>query len=129
MLTSTDIGLPLGPKGVAALMPEAVEALAEGLEQPRSEIVTFLAAREAAHHRLFSHVPWLSSQLLNAVEAFARGTKIDMSGIEEFARGFNPAVADRPVRDGAAAQSGHLRAEGHPGADRRAGAAGDDCWR
>ncbi|MDY6998650.1 MAG: zinc-dependent metalloprotease [Actinomycetota bacterium] len=96
VLTSTDIGLPLGPKGVAALMPDAIESLAEGLEQPRSEIVTFLAAREAAHHRLFSHVPWLSAQLLNAVEAFAKGTKIDMSGIEEFARGFNPASLSDP---------------------------------
>ena len=96
VLTSTDIGLPLGPKGVAALMPEAVESLAEGLEQPRSEILTFLAAREAAHHRLFSHVPWLSSQLLNAVEAFAKGMKIDMSGIEEFAQGFNPASLTDP---------------------------------
>lgn len=96
VLTSTDIGLPLGPKGIAALMPQAIEALAEGLEHPRSEIVTFLAAREAAHHRLFSHVPWLSGQLLNAVEAFARGTKIDMSGIEEFARGFNPASLTDP---------------------------------
>src|SRR6476660_1284337 len=96
VLTSTDIGLPLGPKGVAALMPEAVEALAEGLEQPRSEILTFLAAREAAHHRLFSHVPWLASQLLNAVEAFAKGMKIDMSGIEDFAQGFNPASLTDP---------------------------------
>jgi putative hydrolase len=90
VLTSTDIGLPLGPKGVAALMPDAIESLAEGLEQPRSEILTFLAAREAAHHRLFSHVPWLSSQLLNAVEAFARGMKVDTSGLEEFTRSFNP---------------------------------------
>jgi len=96
VLTSTDIGLPLGPKGVAALMPGAVESLAEGLEQPRSEILTFLAAREAAHHRLFSHVPWLSTQLLNAVEAFAKGMKIDMSGIEEFAQGFNPASLTDP---------------------------------
>jgi putative hydrolase len=96
VLTSTDIGLPLGPKGVAALMPEAVESFAEGLEQPRSEILTFLAAREAAHHRLFSHVPWLASQLLNAVEAFAKGMKIDMSGIEDFARGFNPASLTDP---------------------------------
>ncbi|TRW81171.1 zinc-dependent metalloprotease [Mycolicibacterium sp. 018/SC-01/001] len=96
VLTSTDIGLPLGPTGVAALMPEAIEALASGLEQPRSEVVTFLAAREAAHHRLFSHVPWLSAQLLNAVEAFAKGTKIDMTGIEEFARDFNPASLTDP---------------------------------
>lgn len=98
VLTSTDIGLPLGPKGTAALMPEAIESLAEGLEQPRSEILTFLAAREAAHHRLFSHVPWLSSQLLNAVEAFAKGMKIDMSGIEELAQGFNPASLADPAQ-------------------------------
>ncbi|WP_445169263.1 zinc-dependent metalloprotease [Mycolicibacterium sp. Dal123E01] len=97
VLTSTDIGLPLGPKGVAALMPEAIEALSEGLEQPRSEILTFLAAREAAHHRLFSHVPWLSSQLLNAVEAYAKGMKIDMNGIEELAQGFNPAALADPA--------------------------------
>ncbi|WP_238997524.1 zinc-dependent metalloprotease, partial [Mycolicibacterium sp. CBMA 361] len=90
VLTSTDIGLPLGPSGVAALMPEAVEAFGEGLEQPRSEVLTFLATREAAHHRLFSHVPWLSSQLLSAVEAFAKGMKIDMSGFEELSSGLDP---------------------------------------
>lgn len=97
VLTSTDIGLPLGPKGVAAIMPDAVESFAAGLEQPRSEIMTFLAAREAAHHRLFSHVPWLSSQLLGAVEAYAMGMKIDMSGIEELARDFNPATLSDPA--------------------------------
>ena len=97
VLTSTDIGLPLGPKGVAALMPQAVEELSAGLEQPRSEIMTFLAAREAAHHRLFSHVPWLSSQLLSTVEAYAKGMKIDMSGIEDLARGFNPASLGDPA--------------------------------
>lgn len=96
VLTSTDIGLPLGPNGVAALLPAAVEEFAAGLERPRSEIVTFLAAREAAHHRLFSHVPWLTSQLLSAVEAYARGMKIDISGIEELAQGFNPASLADP---------------------------------
>ncbi|OBF28047.1 hydrolase [Mycobacterium sp. ACS4331] len=97
VLTSTDIGLPLGPAGTAALMPTAVEEFASGLEQPRSEVVTFLAAREAAHHRLFSHVPWLSSQLLNTVESYAKGIKIDMSGIEELAQGFNPASMADPA--------------------------------
>jgi putative hydrolase len=97
VLTSTDVGLPLGPKGVAALLPNAIDSLCKGLEQPRSEIVTFLAAREAAHHRLFSHVPWLASQLLNAVETYARGIKIDMSGIEEAARGFNPMSLGDPA--------------------------------
>src|SRR5271163_2011832 len=97
VLTSTDIGLPLGPKGIAALLPEAIESFADGLEQSRSEIVTFLAAREAAHHRLFSHVPWLASQLLGAVEAYAKGMKIDMNGIEELARDFNPATLNDPA--------------------------------
>lgn len=97
VLTSTDIGLPLGPTGTAALMPDAIEALSGGLEQPRSEIMTFLAAREAAHHRLFTSVSWLSSQLLNAVEAYARGMKIDMNGIENLAQGFNPASLGDPA--------------------------------
>jgi putative hydrolase len=97
VLTSTDIGLPLGPKGVAAILPDAVESFASGLEQPRSEILTYLAAREAAHHRLFNHVPWLSSQLLGAVEAYAMGMKIDMTGIEELARDFNPASLSDPA--------------------------------
>jgi putative hydrolase len=97
VLTSTEIGLPLGPKGVAAILPDAVEAFAAGLEQPRSEILTFLAAREAAHHRLFSHVPWLAGQLLGAVEAYARGMKIDMTGIEELARDFDPASLSDPA--------------------------------
>jgi putative hydrolase len=97
VLTSTDIGLPLGPKGIAAILPDALESFAAGLELPRSEILTFLAAREAAHHRLFSHVPWLSSQLLGAVEAYAKGMKIDMSGIEELARDFDPASLSDPA--------------------------------
>lgn len=96
VLTSTDIGLPLGPKGLAALLPDAVESFAAGLEQPHGEILTYLAAREAAHHRLFSHVPWLASQLLGAVEAYARGMKIDIAGIEELARDFNPASLADP---------------------------------
>ena len=77
--------------------PTAIESFADGLEQPRSEILTFLAAREAAHHRLFSHVPWLSSQLLGAVEAYAKGMKIDMQGIEDLARDFNPAAMNDPA--------------------------------
>ena len=98
VLTSTDIGLPLGPKGVAALMPATIEELSEGLEQPRSEILTFLAAREAAHHRLFSGVAWLPQQLLGAVEAYARGMKIDMSGLEQMSAGFDPSSLSDPSK-------------------------------
>ena len=98
VLTSTDIGLPLGPTGVAAVMPGAIEEISEGLDNPRSEILTFLAAREAAHHRLFSHVPWLSGQLLGAVEAYAKGMKVDMSGMEQLASGIDPASLMDPSK-------------------------------
>ena len=97
VLTSTDIGLPLGPKGVAVLMPDAIEALSEGLEQSRSEIMTFLAAREAAHHRLFSGVPWLPRQLLSSVQPYPQATKIDMSGMEELAQGLDPSALTDPA--------------------------------
>ncbi|ESV64749.1 hydrolase family protein [Mycobacteroides abscessus MAB_091912_2446] len=96
VLTSTDIGLPLGPKGTAALMPAAIETFSEGLEQSKGEIMTFLAAREAAHHRLFSGVGWLTIRLMDTVEQYAKGISIDMSAIEEAARGFNPAAMGDP---------------------------------
>ena len=71
VLTSSDIGLPLGPEGTAALLPGAVARFTEGLDRPASEVLVFLAAREAAHHRLFGHVPWLRQRLLATVEEFA----------------------------------------------------------
>lgn len=98
VLTSTDVGLPLGPAGTAALLPAAIEAASAGLEQPRSEVLTFLAAREAAHHRLFSHVPWLAPQLMGAVEAYARGMKVDLSGMEQLAAGLDPTALMDPSK-------------------------------
>ena len=53
-------------------------------------MLIYLAAREAAHQRLFSHVPWLRERLLATVEEYARGITIDTSRIEEMARGIDP---------------------------------------
>ncbi|HEY4463774.1 MAG TPA: zinc-dependent metalloprotease [Streptosporangiaceae bacterium] len=80
---STDIGLPLGPAGTAALLPAGVAAFGEGLGLDASEVRLFLALREAAHHRLFAHVPWLTAYLFGAVEAYARGMTVDMARLEE----------------------------------------------
>jgi hypothetical protein len=44
------------------------------------------------------HVPWLRSQLLGAVEAYAHGMKVDMSGIEQMASGFDPASLMDPSK-------------------------------
>ena len=83
VIGSTDVGLPLGPAGTGALLPRNVAAFGEGLEIPDDQVRLYLAIREAAHHRLFQHVPWLRQHLLTAVEDFARGITVDVSKLEE----------------------------------------------
>ncbi len=82
VVTSTDVGLPLAPTGTAALVPQNVDAFREGLDRPAEEVRLFLALREAAHHRLFAHVPWLRQQLTDAVHAYARGIHVDAEAIQ-----------------------------------------------
>jgi putative hydrolase len=43
----------------------------------------YVALREAAHQRLFQHVPWLRAHVLNAVEAYANGITVNREAIEE----------------------------------------------
>jgi len=83
VLTASDIGLPLGPAGRAALLPHNITQFAEGLDVSGDDVLLYLALREAAHQRLFAHVPWLRDHLISAVEDFGRGVTIDVSGIEE----------------------------------------------
>jgi putative hydrolase len=82
VLSSTDVGLPLGPPGLAALLPENVAEFGAGLERPDDEVRVFLALREAAAHRLFGHVPWLRQRLLDAVDGYARGITVDSGALE-----------------------------------------------
>lgn len=90
VLSASDIGLPLAPAGRAALLPTNVAAFAEGLDVPAEDVRLYLALREAAHQRLFAHVPWLSAHLVAAVEDFGRGTTIDIAGIESKVAGIDP---------------------------------------
>ncbi|MCQ6554393.1 zinc-dependent metalloprotease [Streptomyces sp. C10-9-1] len=87
---STDIGLPLGPAGKAALLPLNIEALGKDLGVPRDEVRLYLALREAAHQRLFAHVPWLRSHLFGAVEGYARGITVDTGKLEDVVGQFDP---------------------------------------
>jgi putative hydrolase len=80
---SSDIGLPLGPEGVAALLPAGVAQFGQGLSVEAGEVRLFLALREAAHQRLFAHVPWLRGHLLGAVEQYASGITVDMARLQE----------------------------------------------
>jgi putative hydrolase len=83
VISSTDVGLPLGPAGTAALLPAGVTAFGAGLEVSADEVRLFLALREAAHHRLFAHVPWLRARLLGAVEDYARGITVDADALRD----------------------------------------------
>ena len=111
VLTSSDIGIPVGPERVAALLPENIEKFTKDLDRPASEVMIFLAAREAAHHRLYTHVPWLKERLLGAIEQYARGIRVDSSRIEELARGIDPS---NPAAIQEAMQSGMFTPETTP---------------
>jgi putative hydrolase len=94
VLAASDIGLPLGAPGMAALVPANVARFAEGLDVPESDVVLYLALREAAHQRLFAGVPWLRDHLIGAVTDYARGIEINTERIqqtmEERLRGIDP---------------------------------------
>ncbi|MEI5674810.1 MULTISPECIES: zinc-dependent metalloprotease [unclassified Nocardioides] len=94
VLSVSDIGLPLGPAGRAALLPTNVAAFAEGLDVSEDDLLLYLALREAAHQRLFAHVPWLREHVIGAVTDYARGIQVNAEGMqarmEEQLRGIDP---------------------------------------
>lgn len=89
-LGSSDVGLPLAPTGTTALVLHNVEQFADGLNIPFDEILQFLALRECAHQRLFAAVPWLSGELIRAVEKYATHIAIDMEAITQAIHSIDP---------------------------------------
>jgi len=83
VLSSSDIGIPLTPDGRPSLLPGNVNIFADGLDVDRQEVLIYVALRECAHQRLFTHVSWLRSRLESAVKAYARGIHVDLSQMEE----------------------------------------------
>ena len=90
VLSASDIGLPLGPAGTAALVPANIKAYGDGLELAPDQVRLYVALRETAHQRLFSHVPWLRGHILTAVEAYAAGIRVDREAIEDAIGKFDP---------------------------------------
>lgn len=89
-VSGTEVGLPLLPGEIVALLPSNVAAFAEGLQVDAGEVHLYLAVREAARVRLFAAVPWLGPQLLTAVQDYARDIRLDTEGIEQALRSVNP---------------------------------------
>lgn len=74
----------------------------------------FLAAREAAHQRLYSHVPWLRQRVLATVEEYARGITMDFSAMEEFAKDLDPSALTDPSKLEALMQQGTFEPQNTP---------------
>ena len=115
VLSVSDIGLPLAAPGKAAIVPANVDAFAAGLDVSADDVLLYVALREAAHQRLFAHVPWLRDYLIGAVTDYARGIEINAEGIqsriEEQMRGHRP---HQPRGDAGAARGRHVRAPSAP---------------
>jgi putative hydrolase len=74
-------------------------------------VLVYIAAREAAHQRLFAHVPWLRQRLLATVEEFASGITVDTSALEQLAGQVDP---NNPASIEEAMSSGLLEPKNTP---------------
>ena len=85
------------------LLPENVAAFGSGLEIEPGEIALYLALREVAHQRLFTHVAWLGPTVRDAVAAYAQGIGLDTGAMEEKLRDIdmsNPANIQEALSSG-----------------------------
>lgn len=83
VLGASDVGIPLTDPPRMAIVPANVSEFAKGLEVSTSDAMMFIALREAAHQRLFVHVPWLAARVIGAVEQYARYMRVDMEQLNE----------------------------------------------
>ncbi|WP_298713792.1 zinc-dependent metalloprotease [Micrococcus sp. 2A] len=89
VLSGTDIGLPIAGHRLA-MIPVNIEEFGDGLSVPDDQVRLYLALREVARMRLFLHSPWLERDLFAAIEQYAAGIRLDVSGIERAAESVDP---------------------------------------
>lgn len=90
VLSATDIGIPLTDNQVSGYVASNVNEFSKSLEIDESDVRIYIALRERAHSRLFANAPWLSSQILAAISAYAKGVRIDTSRIQDAIAGIDP---------------------------------------
>lgn len=98
-----DVGLPLTADGIPTLLPENVAAFGTGLEIAAGDVEVYLALREVAYQRLFTHVSWLGPTVRGAVAEYARGIGLDPSAMEQAMQGIdmsNPASIQEALASG-----------------------------
>ena len=82
VLSATDVGLPLNRDTTPTYIGENVRKFCQELGSSESDAYVYIALREVAHQRLFTHAPWMLTQIQTALGTYARGVKIDTSQIE-----------------------------------------------
>lgn len=91
VLSTSDIGIPLTENQTSGYVAANVAEFSKSLGIDESEVRIYIALRERAHTRLFSNAPWLSSQVLTTITAYARGVRIDTERIQDAIAGLDPA--------------------------------------
>lgn len=90
VLGASDVTVPLTGDGRPALVSENVKSFGADLDVELRDLYLYLALREAAHQRLYAHVPWLRTAVETAVRVYASGISVDTAKIQEALQGIDP---------------------------------------
>jgi len=97
-----DVGIPLIDPVRAILIPENVLKYADGLNIPFGEVLHYLALREQASARLFTHTPWLSDAITDSVKAYSAGIHVNIEKVQgDFEQlSGNPEAINEAIQNG-----------------------------
>ncbi|WP_061782237.1 zinc-dependent metalloprotease [Microbacterium hominis] len=118
VLSGGDVGIPVMPDGVAAILPQNFADFARDLDVTDDQLALYLGTRELAHARLFRHARWLRLHVISQVTEFARGIHVDTSALEDLASRFDPSS---PEELRSAIESGALLPQRTPAQDAALG--------
>ncbi len=79
---SQDAAIPLFERSGAHLIPQNIALWGEGLEIPEQEVAIYIALREVAAQRLFTHTPWLSEYIRGLIQSYGNGITVDINSIQ-----------------------------------------------
>lgn len=82
LTASQDAAIPLFEKSGAHLIPQNIALWGQGLEIPEQEIAIYIALREVAAQRLFSHTPWLAAHMRQLIQSYGVGITVDIEAIQ-----------------------------------------------
>ncbi|MFT4214889.1 MAG: zinc-dependent metalloprotease [Microbacterium sp.] len=114
VVSGGDVGIPLMPDGVAAILPQNFADFARDLDVTDDQLALYLGTRELAHARLFRHARWLRLHVISQVTQFARGIHVDTRALEDLASRFDPSS---PEELKGAIESGALLPQRTPAQD------------